>query len=216
MKQQLAITLCFFTLLTGALTSCHSTHTTTRSQVASTTKATCDKPATPAQTAVVTKPDAHGSLLLETAYDWLGTPYLYGGNDRNGVDCSGFVLQVFLKATGVSLPRTSAQQAEWCRKTDAGALEIGDLVFFTGSDSTRVNHVGMYVGEGKMIHASSSRGVVIDPLDMAYWQKHLYSAGRVHGYTTQSIKPTAQNPRPIAQVDDEPSPEAIVKNAFSH
>lgn len=236
MKQRLATTLCIFALAMGVLSSCHSSHTAARGQKTALSKITSHKHAAPKQHDNIAKPDAHGSKLLEEAYDWLGTPYLYGGNDRNGVDCSGFVLQVYLNAECISLPRTSAQQAEWCQRADTAALEVGDLVFFAVSDPARVNHVGMYVGDGKMIHASSSRGVVIDPMDGAFWRKHLHSAGRVHGYAhTQPKKEHKSKPKsesspitkssspqppakPVESAVEAPAPDpaSVVKNAFAH
>lgn len=122
-------------------------------------------------------------LLLAEAETWMGTPYLWGGNDRGGVDCSGFVTQVYLRALGIKLPRTSFEQSRWCTATDKRNLQPGDLVFFaTTKDSTRVSHVGMYIGDNKMIHSSSSRGVVISGLGEKYYASHYRSAGRVEAY----------------------------------
>lgn len=225
------------------LSSCHSTKSNTSNATPQHRNTTVTQPAKPSTKPKITPPDAHGNILLETAYTWLGTPYLWGGNDKNGVDCSGFVLQVYLNATGIGLPRTSAQQAEWCAKADTDALEVGDLMFFTGKDSTKVSHVGMYVGEGKMIHSSSSRGVVIDRLDSNYWVTHLHHAGRVPALakaktTPQKTKETDPKPEPIKEKtpalavkeapvnqqitenqplpDVSPTPQSVVKNAFSH
>lgn len=222
-------------LFFGIATSCHTAKKEAVKPSPSNSKTVVTTPATPRPRPVVTPPDAHGSVLLETAYSWLGTPYLWGGNDKEGVDCSGFVLQVYLKATGIGLPRTSAQQAEWCAKADPESLEVGDLMFFTGKDSTRVSHVGMYVGEGKMIHSSSSRGVVIDRLDTDYWVRHLHSAGRVPGLakapTPQKTTKPKPRPAPVETVepvipvqpppvviakDETDDPQTIVKNAFAH
>lgn len=213
-------------LLCGMLSSCHSAKKGMSTSVNTPSK-TVTKPVAPTARPVITPPDAHGSVLLETAYSWLGTPYLWGGNDKDGVDCSGFVLQVYLKATGIGLPRTSAQQAEWCTRPDNDTPEVGDLMFFTGKDSTRVSHVGMYIGEGKMIHSSSSRGVVIDRLDTDYWVRHLHSTGRVPGLAKVTPPPPAPlqtatptittESQPITVAHDEPDdPQTIVRNAFAH
>lgn len=119
-----------------------------------------------------------GALLRE-AMTWLGTPYRYGGNDRSGVDCSGFVLQVYKKAVELKLPRTSTQQHQYCSTLDRSQLERGDLVFFSTNGTSSVGHVGIYVGNGNFIHASSSRGVIISSLDATYYAKNYFGAGRI-------------------------------------
>lgn len=124
------------------------------------------------------------TMLINEARTWLGVPYRWGGNDRNGVDCSGFVLQVYLGALDIKLPRTAATQSDWCTNVKPEALIPGDLVFFdTTKDRTgRVSHVGLYIGEGQMIHASSSKGVIISSIEGNYYSKRLLSAGKVQQY----------------------------------
>ncbi len=117
--------------------------------------------------------------LLNEADSWLGTPYRYGGNDRNGVDCSGLVTQVFYRAHNIKLPRVSAQQSEYCTKVGREELQPGDLVFFHSPGSFRVSHVGLYVGQGNMIHASTSQGVIMASLDLPYFVNNYVGAGRV-------------------------------------
>lgn len=126
---------------------------------------------------------SESKALLAEAEKWMGTPYLYGGNDNNGIDCSGFVLQVYKNALGIKLPRTSATQHEFCSRIDKSRLKAGDLVFFaTTKEHDRVSHVGMYIGEGKMVHASSSRGVIISSLDEDYYTRYFFGAGKVDQY----------------------------------
>lgn len=121
--------------------------------------------------------------LIETARRWLGTPYRYGGNDRSGVDCSGFTCAVFVEATGIKLPRSSREQADFCRSVERRRLRTGDLVFFTSKGGgSRINHVAIYIGDNKIIHATSSRGVIISDLDEKYWSSHFYRCGRVEGW----------------------------------
>jgi len=120
--------------------------------------------------------------LLAEADSWIGTRYRYGGNDRTGVDCSGFVTQVYNRALNIKLPRTSAQQKSYCRSVGKGALEVGDLLFFTVKGGKSIGHVGIYVGNGNMIHASSSKGVVITPLSSPYFASNYSGAGRVDSY----------------------------------
>jgi cell wall-associated NlpC family hydrolase len=113
--------------------------------------------------------------IIEEARKWLGVPYKYGGNTRSGIDCSGFVVNVY-NELGVKLPRTSRQQYNFARKVGKSNLRVGDLVFFGRS---RVNHVGIYIGNNMMIHASSSRGVVKQNLNDSYYARNYAGSGRV-------------------------------------
>lgn len=116
--------------------------------------------------------------LVEEAVDWLGVPYQWGGSSRDGADCSGMVLGVYLNVCGLKMPRTANDMSQWCKSVGRDALRPGDLVFFS-QDGERVSHVGMYVGDNEMIHASSSRGVTVSPLSQDYWVKNFYGCGRV-------------------------------------
>lgn len=119
-----------------------------------------------------------GALVAEAAR-WLGVPYKYAGNDKKGVDCSGLTSQVFLKTFNVKMPRSSREQQQWCTNIKKENLQPGDLVFFaTGSNRNRVSHVGLYIGNGDIIHASSSRGVIISNLTENYYLKRYHSSGR--------------------------------------
>jgi cell wall-associated NlpC family hydrolase len=114
--------------------------------------------------------------LLSSSKKWLGTPYQYGGTTRSGVDCSAFVLNVY-NDLGYTVPRTSIEQYEFTKKVSSSDKHVGDLVFFRrGSD---VGHVGIYVGSNKMIHASTSRGVIIQDLDNEYLKRTFAGFGRV-------------------------------------
>lgn len=120
--------------------------------------------------------------LLREADSWIGTPYRWGGNDRNGVDCSGFVTQVFRNSVGISLPRTSGQQHDFCLGIDRDDLQPGDLVFFTVRGGSSVGHVGIYIGNGQIVHSSSSKGVIISSLSANYYKVNYHSSGRVEKY----------------------------------
>lgn len=124
--------------------------------------------------------DENVNALLDEAYAWLGVPYLYGGKTRKGADCSGFVFAVFDQALGIELPRVSRDQGEHCKKIKKSELKPGDLVFFcTGKDKHRVSHVGIYVGNNNMIHASSKVGICIAPIDSKYFIDTYHHSGRV-------------------------------------
>ncbi|MCM1348995.1 MAG: C40 family peptidase [Firmicutes bacterium] len=144
--------------------------------------------------------------LLKEADSWIGTPYVWGGNDRKGVDCSGFVTQVYLKALEISLPRTSEKQMQYCSPIDKKDLLPGDLVFFTVRGGDRVGHVGIYIGNGNMVHSSSSKGVVITPLSTPYFVTNYHSAGRIERYVAMVEKHGKKAPVPekVAPTKNEP------------
>lgn len=119
-------------------------------------------------------------MLVEEAITWLGTPYRFGGQDYSGTDCSGLTMKVYDKALGIKIPRNSAEQQKFCSGISQNALKAGDLIFFcTGRDRNRVSHVGIYIGDGKFIHSSSSRGVIVSALGENYYVTHYHSSGFV-------------------------------------
>ena len=118
--------------------------------------------------------------LIKEAKSWIGTKYKYGGNTRDGIDCSGFVLQVYKTVYDLKLPRSSKDQYAFCKKVEKNMMRVGDLVFFaTGKSKDVVSHVGIYIGNNEFIHASSSKGVVISNLDQNYYVRTFVSAGKV-------------------------------------
>lgn len=114
--------------------------------------------------------------IIEEAQSWLGVPYRYAGNTRSGVDCSGFVVAVF-SANGITLPRTSRDQFQFVSSIDIRNAEPGDLIFF--QNRGRISHVGIYVGNDMMIHASTSLGVVIQNINDNYYSSRYAGTGRV-------------------------------------
>lgn len=120
-------------------------------------------------------------LLVEEASGWLGTPYLFGGDDKeNGTDCSGLVMHVVENALNLRLPRNSAKQAEFCREISVTEVGGGDLVFFaTGSDPNYISHVGLMLDNEKFVHASTSKGVIITSINSPYYQDRLVMFGRI-------------------------------------
>jgi len=116
--------------------------------------------------------------LIKSLSEWLGTPYKYAGNSKQGTDCSGMTQSVFLEVYGISLFRSSFDQLKNVEMIDKKRLEAGDLVFFITSGN-KVSHVGIYIADNKFIHASTQRGVVINDLDETYYKERFHSAGRV-------------------------------------
>ncbi|MBQ7344540.1 MAG: C40 family peptidase [Oscillospiraceae bacterium] len=116
--------------------------------------------------------------IVSNAKKLLGTPYVWGGTTPKGFDCSGFV-QYVLDQSGITIPRTTAEQVKVGKLITKSDLLPGDLVFLKDTYRTGVSHVGIYIGDGKMIHASSSKGVTTSDLSSSYYQKHYHSARRV-------------------------------------
>lgn len=130
--------------------------------------------------AVTPADPASANAVLMRAISLVGTPYRYGGNTpEGGFDCSGLVNYVFSDMLDVRLPRTSRALADYQGpKVPPHQLATADLVFF-GSGGN-VTHVGIYVGEGRFVHAPSTGGTVrLDHLDGHYWRDHYSGAKRV-------------------------------------
>ncbi|WP_455585799.1 C40 family peptidase [Bacteroides sp.] len=118
-------------------------------------------------------------LYLEAA-EWIGVPYRAGGDSKRGVDCSGLTSHIYRKVYHTKLSRSTDEQRKESNKVAKRNLREGDLVFFTSSRSGRkVAHVGIYLKDGKFIHASTSRGVIVSHLNEPYYTKHWISGGRV-------------------------------------
>lgn len=116
--------------------------------------------------------------IIATARQYIGVPYVWGGTSPSGFDCSGLVQYVFAKH-GVQLNRTTVTQYQQGSYVSKANLQKGDLVFFQNTYTTGISHVGIYIGDGQFIHASSSKGVMISALSNSYWASHYYGARRV-------------------------------------
>jgi len=117
--------------------------------------------------------------LLDTALGLLGLPYRNGGSDPSGFDCSGFVQYVFARH-GTALPREVRTQFLLGRAITLDEVVAGDLVFFE-TVSRGASHVGIAVGNGRFVHAPSSRGVIrVEPYTASYWARRFVGARRMH------------------------------------
>jgi len=119
--------------------------------------------------------------VIRTAEKYIGTPHCMGGANKKCMDCSGLTYVSFAK-NKIEIPRNSQEQARYGRLIfDRNDLKRGDLVFFTKSYNTSdyITHVGIYVGNNKFIHASTSSGVIITPLDNQWWSQRFVFGTRV-------------------------------------
>lgn len=124
--------------------------------------------------------DKNMPLYAESSL-WIGTPYRYGGTSRKGTDCSGLVMQIFKKVYNKKLPRSTSGLAKSnYKKISKDKLATGDVILFaTGKDKKTVSHAGIYLKDGKFIHASTSSGVIVSNLSDNYYQKAWVRAIRV-------------------------------------
>jgi cell wall-associated NlpC family hydrolase len=120
------------------------------------------------------------SELAMQAMGLLGVPYKRGGtSEEKGFDCSGFVRHMYEKSVGLVLPRRAEEQAKVTEEISRSELKPGDLVFFNTLKRT-FSHVGIYVGDGKFIHAPRpGKAVRVDDMREAYWQQRFNGARRV-------------------------------------
>ena len=147
---------------------------------------------------------ASARRVLDSAENYLGTPYVWGGESPKGFDCSGFVQYVF-REQGIELPRTSQQQAQVGRAIapSRSALQPGDLMFFASGGP--INHVAIYAGDNRIIQASGSAGAVVyDDLDSnrgRWFATHHVATRRVIEDGTSLVGPLKANLLKILQFD---------------
>jgi len=115
--------------------------------------------------------------MINVAHGMLGIPYKWGGNNpRTGFDCSGLTRYVHKQALGIDIPRTTAKQRDTTKTINYAQLKPGDMLFF--KIGKKSNHVGVYIGDRKFIHApSSGKRVTVASMDSAYWYKRFVKFG---------------------------------------
>lgn len=133
--------------------------------------------------------------VLLSALSLSGTPYKYGGNSpETGFDCSGFVRYVFSQATNLTLPHGARAISQIGKTIPVDQLQPGDLVFFNTLKKA-FSHVGIYIGEGRFIHApSSGGGVHIVSMNDAYWAKRFDGARRLDQSVQSAVQQSAETP----------------------
>ncbi|NVK42495.1 MAG: C40 family peptidase [Oceanospirillaceae bacterium] len=153
-------------------------------------------PKTQALTArpAITSPSSDNFSVIRRLYaqhaSWRGTPYRLGGESRSGIDCSALIQQTFRDQFDLELPRTTEDLVKIGAPVSLEELSPGDLVFFRTGRRTR--HAGIYIEDGRFLHASSRKGVIISRLDNPYWSRHYWTARRPE---TTPISATARGSR---------------------
>ncbi|MCK5542920.1 MAG: C40 family peptidase [Desulfobacterales bacterium] len=116
-------------------------------------------------------------ILLKEFQQWEGTPHKMGGNSKKGIDCSGFAHYMYVKLFNIKVPRSTRLFLKEGVKIKKSQLSPGDLVIFRPPSYPR--HIGIYVGDNKFIHASTSKGVMMSDLNNPYWLKCYYMSRRI-------------------------------------
>ncbi|MDB5020010.1 MAG: glycoside hydrolase [Pedobacter sp.] len=123
--------------------------------------------------------DATSNLkLYKFIYEWIGTPYRFGGNTEKGIDCSAFTKAIYDKVFNTTILRNSRDIFSMVNPLPKDELKEGDLVFFK-IHSASITHIGIYLGDDRFAHASVSRGVVISNLNEPYYSRYFYKGGRI-------------------------------------
>ena len=115
--------------------------------------------------------------LFHFVYDWIGTPYRFGGSSKKGIDCSAFTKQLYSDVFNLDIKRNSRDIFSMVSPVGRDDLKEGDLVFFK-IHSRSISHIGIYLGNNRFAHASL-KGVAISSLDDAYYSRYFYKGGRV-------------------------------------
>ena len=119
------------------------------------------------------------SMLYTELYKWLGTPHILRSRGQGGIDCSGLVKIIYRKVYGLELKGSSQDISRIVKPLDVAELNEGDLVFFRIYHQSRIDHVGIFLGNGRFIHTSSSSGVTISELSASYYMRRFVKAGRL-------------------------------------
>jgi lipoprotein Spr len=115
--------------------------------------------------------------LFQFVYDWVGTPYRFGGSSKKGIDCSAFTKELYEKVFNMDIKRNSRDIFSMVTPVAKDDLKEGDLMFFK-IHSRSITHVGIYLGSGRFAHASS-KGVAISNIDDSYYSRYFYRGGRM-------------------------------------
>jgi len=155
--------------------------------------------------------------IIEYASQFKGTPYVWAGTTKKGFDCSGYIYAM-MRDSGYEVPRMADEQFEATQRVQRKDLKRGDLVFFT-TYLPGPSHVGIYLGEGKFIHASSAGGgVIVSQMNDGYYSKAFLGGGRPDGYPTPdgqtvAVAPSPEEPRLLNPPKPSPEPPLVLTDA---
>lgn len=165
-----------FLLLGGTIMSCSGSKKQ-GSIVSTATSVSATNPVLSQQFGVPVPANANIKLAEEVLL-WKGTPYKLGGTSKSGVDCSGFICQVYPIVYRVQPPRTTVDMHKLAKPVETNDIREGDIVFFS-IGSSKPSHSGIYLWNGYFAHASTTKGVMLSNLAEAYWTKYFTGAGRL-------------------------------------
>jgi probable lipoprotein NlpC len=160
------------------LSSCHARRAAMRGEAGELVKPQQSVAEKYADILGVDKSAIQNGRLYEFVDDWMGTPYLFGGQDKSGIDCSGLAQLLEQQVYNVNIPRSTSQQINVIKRKYEEDLVEGDLLFFD-YDGKKFSHVGVYLQNGYYVHASSSRGVTITKLHDPYTYKYFSRCGSI-------------------------------------
>jgi probable lipoprotein NlpC len=160
------------------LSSCHTRRAAMRGEAGELVKPQQSVAEKYADILGVDKSDIQNGRLYEFVDDWMGTPYRFGGQAKDGIDCSGLAQLLEQQVYNVSIPRSTSQQINVIKRKYEEELVEGDLLFFD-YDGKKFSHVGVYLQNGYYVHASSTRGVTITKLHDPYTYKYFSRCGSI-------------------------------------
>jgi len=160
------------------LSSCHTRRAAMRGEAGELVKPQQDVAEKYSAILGVNKSDIQNGRLYEFVDDWMGTPYRFGGQDKDGIDCSGLAQLLEAQVFNVTIPRSTGQQINVIKRKYEEELVEGDLLFFD-YDGKKFSHVGVYLQNGYYVHASSTRGVTITQLHDPYTYKYFSRCGSI-------------------------------------
>jgi len=159
------------------LSSCHTRKAAMRGEPGELVKPQTDIAEKYSEIMQVDKSAIQNGRLYAFVDQWIGTPYKFGGLDKDGVDCSGLAFLLEQEVYGITIPRMTSKQINVIKREYEEDLREGDLVFFD-FDGKKFSHVGVYLQNGYIVHASSTKGVIIVPLHGAIY-KYFSRAGAI-------------------------------------
>lgn len=127
----------------------------------------------------VNEKDISNLKLYHFVDEWMGVPYKYGGNDKNGIDCSGFTGLLYREVYNKNISGPTSTLIDLTNIINESELKEGDMIFFHIEKKGKVSHVGVYLQNNKFVHATTKKGVMINDLNENYYKQHYFKSGRV-------------------------------------